>query len=209
MRVRVAAIAALVTLVLHLGANPHYGFFRDELYFIICGFHPVWGYVDQPPVVPLLAAGSQLFGHSLFALRAVAAIFAAAGAYVTCLLAFELGGGAFAAALATIAYLAAGVLESFGAKVGPDMVGLWLSPLAALYALRIIKRAVRAGGSGWAQSLALRWRANTAYSFCERADRRAVADAAGALEGAVRVVLRRRAAHGADRAAELFVASRA
>ena len=57
-------------------ANPHYGFFRDELYFIICGFHPAWGYVDQPPVVPLLAAGSQLFGHSLFLLRAVPAIFA-------------------------------------------------------------------------------------------------------------------------------------
>jgi 4-amino-4-deoxy-L-arabinose transferase-like glycosyltransferase len=138
---RVPWVAALVTLALHLGSNPHYGFFRDELYFIICGFHPAWGYVDQPPVVPLLAAGSQLFGHSLFALRAIPAIFAAAGAYVTCLLAFELGGGTFAAALATLAYLAAGVLESFGAKVGPDMVGLWLWPLAALYVLRIVKGA--------------------------------------------------------------------
>ncbi|HEX3671829.1 MAG TPA: glycosyltransferase family 39 protein [Candidatus Cybelea sp.] len=141
MRTRVAAVAALVTLAIHLAANPHYGFFRDELYFIICGFHPAWGYVDQPPVVPLLAAGSQLFGHSLFALRALPAIFAAGGAYVTCLLAFELGGGIFAAALATLAYLAAGVLESFGAKVGPDMVGLWLWPLAALYVLRIVRGA--------------------------------------------------------------------
>ena len=136
-----AAIAALVTLLFHLAANPHYGFFRDELYFVICGFHPAWGYVDQPPVVPLLAAGSQLFGHSLFALRALPAIFAAAGTYVTCLLAFEFGGGTFAVILATLAYLAAGVLESFGAKVGPDMVGLWLWPLAALYVLRIVKGA--------------------------------------------------------------------
>lgn len=141
MRARVAAIAALVTLAIHLAANPHYGFFRDELYFIICGFHPAWGYVDQPPVVPLLAAGSQLFGHSLFALRALPAIFAAAGAYVTVLVAFELGGGAFAAALATLAYLAAPVLESFGAKVGPDMLGLWLWPLCALYVLRIVNGA--------------------------------------------------------------------
>ena len=30
---------------------------------------------------------------------------------------------------------------SFGAKVGPDMVGLWLWPLAALYVLRIAKGA--------------------------------------------------------------------
>ena len=136
---RVPALAALFTLLLHLAANPHYGFFRDELYFIICGFHPAWGYVDQPPVVPLLAAASQLFGHSLFALRALPALFAAAGAYVTCLLAIEMGGGAFAQVLGVLAYLAAGVLESFGAKVGPDMVGLWLWPLAALYVLRIVK----------------------------------------------------------------------
>jgi 4-amino-4-deoxy-L-arabinose transferase-like glycosyltransferase len=138
-RSAVAAAAFLITLVIHLVANPHYGFFRDELYFILCGFHPAWGYVDQPPVVPLLAAGSQLFGHSLFALRALPAIFAAAGAYVTVLVAFELGGGIFAAALATLAYLAAPVLESFGMKVGPDMIGLWLWPLAALYVLRIVK----------------------------------------------------------------------
>jgi len=136
---RVAALATLFTLALHLAANPHYGFFRDELYFIICGFHPAWGYVDQPPVVPLLAAGSQLFGHSLFALRALPAIFAAAGVYVTCLLAIEMGGSVFAQVLAALAFLAAGVLESFGAKVGPDMVGLWLWPLAALYVLRIAK----------------------------------------------------------------------
>jgi 4-amino-4-deoxy-L-arabinose transferase-like glycosyltransferase len=137
----VAAVASLATLAIHLAANPHYGFFRDELYFIICGFHPAWGYVDQPPVVPLLSAGSQLFGHSLFALRALPAIFAAAGVYVTVLIAFELGGGTFAAVLATLAFLAAPVLTSFGAKVGPDMVGLWLWPLCALYVLRIVKGA--------------------------------------------------------------------
>jgi 4-amino-4-deoxy-L-arabinose transferase-like glycosyltransferase len=138
---RIPLIAALVTLVVHLIGNPHYGFFRDELYFIICGFHPAWGYVDQPPVVPLLAAGSQLFGHSLFLLRAIPAIFAAAGAYVTCALVLELGGGAFAEVVAAIAFLFCNVLMSFGMKVGPDMVGLWLWPLAALYVVRIAKGA--------------------------------------------------------------------
>jgi hypothetical protein len=138
---RTATIAALATFVLHLVANPHYGFFRDELYFIICGFHPAWGYVDQPPLVPLLAAGSQLFGHSLFALRALPAAFAAGGVYVTCLLVAELGGGTFAAVLASLAFVAAPVLLSFGQKVGPDMVGMWLWPLAALYVLRVVKGA--------------------------------------------------------------------
>ena len=136
---RVPFVAALVTFAVHLAGNPHYGFFRDELYFIICGFHPAWGYVDQPPVTPLLAAGSQLFGHSLFLLRAVAAIFAAAGAYVTCKLVLELGGDVFAEVVAVITYLFCNVLLSFGMKVGPDMVGLWLWPLTALYVVRIAK----------------------------------------------------------------------
>ncbi|MDQ2866483.1 MAG: glycosyltransferase family 39 protein [Candidatus Eremiobacteraeota bacterium] len=136
---RIPLIAALVTLAVHLIGNPHYGFFRDELYFIICGFHPAWGYVDQPPIVPLLAAGTQLFGHSLFLLRAVPATFAAGGVYVTCLLVIEMGGGAFAQAFAALTFLLMGVLLSFGGKVGPDEVGLWTWPLAALYILRIVK----------------------------------------------------------------------
>ncbi len=138
-RVSFPLAAALVTFVFHLAANPHYGFFRDELYFIICGFHPQWGYVDQPPVTPLLAAGTQLFGHSLFLLRAVPATFAGASVYVVCLLVAEFGGGTFALLLAAICAALSPVLVAFGEKVGPDMVGLWLWPLAALYLVRIVK----------------------------------------------------------------------
>ncbi len=133
--------AAAVTLVVHLIANPHYGFFRDELYFAMCGFRPDWGYVDQPPVVPLLAAGSQLFGHSLFLMRALPALFAAASVYATCLLAAELGGGAFSEVFAALVAAFTPVLMDFGSKVTTDIVGLWLWPLAALYLLRIVKGA--------------------------------------------------------------------
>src|SRR5579872_6390704 len=125
----------------HALGNAHYGFFRDELYFIICGRHPQWGYVDQPPVVPLLAAATQAFGHSLWLLRMVPAIFAALGAYTTCLLAIEFGGGIFAQAVATLTYLFAGVLLSFGQKASPDEVGLWTWPLLALLVVRIVKGA--------------------------------------------------------------------
>ncbi len=131
--------AALVTLIVHLISNPHYGFFRDELYFVICGFRPAWGYVDQPPIVPLLAAGSQLFGHSLFLLRAVPALFAAAGVYTTCLLVVELGGGAFAEFFAALVAAVTPVLMHFGTTITTDIVGLWLWPLAALFVLRTVK----------------------------------------------------------------------
>jgi 4-amino-4-deoxy-L-arabinose transferase-like glycosyltransferase len=145
-RLRIPIIAALATFALHLLGNPHYGYFRDELYFIVCGQHPQWGYVDQPPVAPLLAAGSQIFGHSLVLLRAIPAFFAAAAAYVSCLLAAELGGGAFAQVLAALVVFFAPVLMNFGMKVSPDTIGLWLWPLAALYTLRLTK-----GGNprGW------------------------------------------------------------
>lgn len=135
----VPTVAALVTLVFHLLANPHYGFFRDELYFIICGRHPDWGYVDQPPLVPLMAAATQIFGHSLFLLRAVPALFAAAGVFTTCLLVTEFRGGRFAQAFAALIFLFTAVLTSFGDKVSTDEVGLFTWPLIALLVLRIAK----------------------------------------------------------------------
>lgn len=137
----VPAILAGLTLILHLVANPHYGFFRDELYFIICGRHPDWGYVDQPPLVPLLAAGSQAFGISLFLLRTIPALLAAGGVFVTARLVREFGGGAFAQTIAGVCVGLAPVLLTFGTQLGPDDVGLWLWPLAALYVARLVQGA--------------------------------------------------------------------
>ena len=138
---RTAWAAAAVVFLVHAIGNAHYGFFRDELYFIICGQHPQLGYVDQPPVVPLLAALTQLGGHSLWLLRLVPALFAAGGAYLTVLLVAEFGGGLFAQALAALVYLFTNVLMSFGAKVGTDEVGLLTWPLLAYLILRIAKGA--------------------------------------------------------------------
>lgn len=138
---RIPVAAALAAFALHLIENPHYGFFRDELYFIVCGQHPQWGYVDQPVLAPFLAAASQVFGPSLVLLRAVPAFFAAAGVYVSCLLAAEFGGAAFAQILAALAVFFAPILMDFGMKVSPDMVGLWLWPLAALYVIRLARGA--------------------------------------------------------------------
>lgn len=128
-----------MTLCVHLVANPHYGFFRDELYFIVCGRHPALGYVDQPPLAPLLAAWSQSFGTSLFALRAVPAVCAAGAVYAACLFAAELGGGPFALALTGLVAFAAPEMMAFGERLSPDMIEVWTWPLIALAVLRIVK----------------------------------------------------------------------
>jgi 4-amino-4-deoxy-L-arabinose transferase-like glycosyltransferase len=69
--------------VLHVLANGHYGIFRDELYFIVCGDRPDWGYVDQPAVVPLLASWSHaIFGDFLWGFRLLPALRSVAGGVV-------------------------------------------------------------------------------------------------------------------------------
>ena len=140
-----SGLAAATIFVLHLIANPHYGYFRDELYFIVCGFRPQFGYVDQPPGVPLLAAASQLFGHSLMALRAVPALFAGAAAGVAVLLTAELGGKRFAQISTAIVVALTPVLMAFGGKVSTDEANPLLWTLAA-YALL---RALDDGGERW------------------------------------------------------------
>jgi hypothetical protein len=160
-RRRLPWIAAGLTLLFHALGNPHYGFFRDELYFIICGRHPDFGYVDQPSLTPLLSAASQVLGQSLFALRLVAALCAAAAVYITCLLVGELGGGAFAEILASICVALAPVLASFGTKVSTDMLGLPLWVLAALLTARALRRDPRSWiGAGAALGIAF----NAKYS---------------------------------------------
>lgn len=88
------------TLAVHLAVAGRYDFFRDELYFIICGRHPAFGYVDQPPLVPRLAAATQALGQSLWLLRLPAALAAAALVPVTAAFARLLGGNEGAALIA-------------------------------------------------------------------------------------------------------------
>ncbi len=97
---------AAVKLLLHLITAGRYGIFRDELYYLACGEHLDWGYVDQPPLIAWIAWGVRhLFGSSLLGLRLLPAIAGAALVWLTGKLAREMGGGRFAQALAALAIL--------------------------------------------------------------------------------------------------------
>ncbi|MFL6209630.1 MAG: ArnT family glycosyltransferase [Pyrinomonadaceae bacterium] len=101
---------SLTKLVIHLLTNSHYGYFRDELYYIACGEHLAWGYADQPPLIAVVVRGTRaLLGDSLFALRLPAALVGALLAFVAGLIVRELGGRRFALVVAALAIIIAPV----------------------------------------------------------------------------------------------------
>jgi hypothetical protein len=104
----VLSYLSLSKLLLHFLTNHAYGYFRDELYYLACGEHLAWGYVDQAPLIALVARVTRaLFGDSLFAIRFFPAVAGACLVFVTGLIARELGGRRFALVLASIAVIVA------------------------------------------------------------------------------------------------------
>src|SRR2546429_4310120 len=86
-----------LALLVHLLTNRRYGYFRDELYYMACGQHLAFGYVDQPPLSILLSRLSRtLFGDSLFAIRFFPALAGAGIVALTGAIAREMGGRGWA-----------------------------------------------------------------------------------------------------------------
>jgi len=97
-----AAAAAL--LAVELLASPRYGLHRDELYFLACAHHLAWGYVDQPPLVPVVAwLVNALIGPFAWSFRLLPALAGAASVVLTGLMAREMGGGRCAQTIAAVA----------------------------------------------------------------------------------------------------------
>jgi 4-amino-4-deoxy-L-arabinose transferase-like glycosyltransferase len=83
-----------------------YGWHRDELYYLASSRHLALGYVDYPPITPVLARLDQaIFPGSLPGLRLVTVLAGAVVIVIAALLARELGGNALAQSLAGLAVL--------------------------------------------------------------------------------------------------------
>src|SRR5271154_656304 len=62
-------VVAGVYFLAHMLPATHYGYFRDALYYLACSEHLDWGYVDQPPLIAILAwIARHTLGTSLRAL---------------------------------------------------------------------------------------------------------------------------------------------
>jgi 4-amino-4-deoxy-L-arabinose transferase-like glycosyltransferase len=122
----VAWSVAGVVAIVHLLTAGRYDAFVNELYFIVCGRHPALGYVDQPPLVPLLAALSQIFGTNVWLLRLPAVL--AAVLLVPLVVAFAqlLGSGTRGAWLAALAAATSPMLNAMTATLTTST----LEPLA-------------------------------------------------------------------------------
>jgi MFS family permease len=104
----VLSLAACKFLV-QMYSGLQYGYFRDELYYLACSRHLAWGYVDQPPLIALVAwFVRSALGESLAALRFLPALAGTCELILTAIIARELGGSRFAQGFAALSVLVAG-----------------------------------------------------------------------------------------------------
>ncbi|HUE43415.1 MAG TPA: glycosyltransferase family 39 protein [Candidatus Sulfotelmatobacter sp.] len=97
----VAAIVAAIYFAAHMITATRYGYFRDALYYLACSQHLDWGYVDQPPLIALVAwIARHTLGTSLRALLLWPALAGCGRILLTAAFARELGAKRFGIALA-------------------------------------------------------------------------------------------------------------
>ncbi len=143
------AVGALIVLcackfLLHVFTSlRHYGYFRDELYYLDIARHLDWGYVDCAPLVAVYAKIALLMGGSLWALRILPALAGTALVALTILLARELGGNRYAQFLAGLCIL----LSPSVLVMSSLMTMNAFEPLFWMGCILVLARIVRTGNS--------------------------------------------------------------
>ena len=135
----VAAVAGVLTALL-IAVSGRYGYHRDELYFIQCGWHLAWGYPDQPPLVPFIARlMTDIAPGSLVLLRLPSALAGGLLVVLTALLTRELGGRRIAQVLAGAVVAVAPVVTGSSHLLSTTTFDLPAWALLCLILLRILR----------------------------------------------------------------------
>ena len=136
----VVAIAVGVLVVL-MACAARYGYYRDELYFRMLSAHPAFGYVDQPPLTPMLAGlATHLFGDTAVGIRVPAALCAAAAVILTAMITAELGGSVRAQLIAALGAAGSCYVLLVGHTLLTSSVDLVAWEVVALFVLRALLR---------------------------------------------------------------------
>ncbi len=136
------AYLAVVDFIVHMIFAGNYGYFRDELYYIVSGTqHLSLGYVDFPPMIAYVAALLNVFtGDSLVSIHVLPAVAEALLVFMSGMIARELGGGRRAQLLAAVSSLLTFAFLAFGSIFTPDFLdSLWWS-LLVYTVIRIVRR---------------------------------------------------------------------
>ncbi len=103
------ALIAAVAFAVEMAVGARYGYARDELYFLAAGRHLAFGYVDQPPLTPLLARiSAAVTGNTLIGFRVLPALALAALVVATAAMSRLLGAGRTGQLLAALATATSG-----------------------------------------------------------------------------------------------------
>jgi hypothetical protein len=103
-------LVAAAFVAIELAVSGRYGFMQDELYFIVAGHHLAFGYVDQPPLAPLLTRITDILGVNPTAIRIAPALAGGATVVMAGKMAGLFGGGRTSRVLAALAIACAPVL---------------------------------------------------------------------------------------------------
>jgi 4-amino-4-deoxy-L-arabinose transferase-like glycosyltransferase len=127
---------------LQMATAGRYGFFGDELYYMACGKHLAFGYVDHPPFVALIARISLfLFGGSILGFRFWSALAGALTVWLTARLSRELTGDAFAQGLAALMILVSSVLPALFSFMSMNAFDVLICTVATLLLMKIVQGA--------------------------------------------------------------------
>jgi 4-amino-4-deoxy-L-arabinose transferase-like glycosyltransferase len=137
---RVVSILAAAAFLLEMAVSARYGYHRDELYFIASARHLAFGYVDQPPITPMIAGvGNSLFHGSLVGLRIFPALAMAALVVLSAKIAAALGANRIAQGYAALSVALTGEYLAGAHLVGPTIFDWLIWAIASLVLIRLIK----------------------------------------------------------------------
>ncbi len=117
-----------------------YGYFIDEFYYIACAAHPAFGYVDHPPLAPLMLTVFRfVFGDSIASIRFLPALSFSVSVFLTGIVARLMGGGKIAQVIAACSMATAPMVVAFGGFYSMNAFEPVLALTLLFFTMRMVK----------------------------------------------------------------------